>query len=768
MKIKISRCLLTLFAALLLSLHSSGAWAEMSKNTVTLSAELGFDGYYKDSKWTQIKVTASSKDKEIHGSISLSSKSQPYTYERPIVIPAGQTVTSIIEVPGLLVNNQMSVELLANNEILKKVTPSKSTQMAGILIGTIGDPGLFQFFSTKNMGNAVNVVRPMQSSDIVTASGLEAMDVLVVNNLSSNTLTSKQINVIRKWVEMGGTLIIGSSPKQAAALEAFGDMLPFHANGEKQIQTDAFSGFSVNPPKGGTLSISNVENIKGTILVQDEGSILAASNSIGAGHVLQTAFDLGAEQLTSWRDYQDFWARLLVFVQPKWSKGVVNNTPIWNLSNASQYLPQLKFPSLGIMAVGVTGYVLLAGPLVYFVLRRKDKREWAWVVLPAFAVLVSAGVLITGKAERVEGAINQAAGIVEIANPHFAKVEASHSITVPKGGDYQIVSSADYGSLQPMSNGSVGDSSNTFVSSGPDQKQTINYKSVEYMTLRSAVVKGSIQNAGYIEGSLRYQNHILEGTIINRSRFNLHDVRVLMGSRVVVLPDLPTGKSQQVKILLDEHPLTRSQNVSSYPREVLPVGIDTTSINQRYYQIMEYSALTHPFVNGTITLLGWTEDSIDMVSVQGVLNNRGAFYLVRQELTIDAPAGEAVTIPSDILSSRIVNQSGIVDWGIPYRNPVLGQGSIIYQTQVQSFKPIKIKKVTILPTDTSTTIQMKLYNWRTGEWEVLKAGEVTLTEGQIHDYLKDQNVINVQIVNKGTTPQAVSEPQIYVEGEVLK
>ena len=54
-------------------------------------------------------------------------------------------------------------------------------------------------------------------------------------------------------------------------------------------------------------------------------------------------------------------------------------------------LPSLALPPLGGLLVLLLGYIILVGPVNYLVLRRLDRREWAWVTVPALIAVFTVG-----------------------------------------------------------------------------------------------------------------------------------------------------------------------------------------------------------------------------------------------------------------------------------------------------------------------------------------------------------------------------------------
>ena len=63
-------------------------------------------------------------------------------------------------------------------------------------------------------------------------------------------------------------------------------------------------------------------------------------------------------------------------------------------------LPSLALPPLGGLLGILIGYIALIGPLNYIILRRLDRREWAWITMPILIVGFAVGAYGFGSALR--------------------------------------------------------------------------------------------------------------------------------------------------------------------------------------------------------------------------------------------------------------------------------------------------------------------------------------------------------------------------------
>ena len=101
------------------------------------------------------------------------------------------------------------------------------------------------------------------------------------------------------------------------------------------------------------------------------------------------------------------------------------------------------------------GYILLIGPINYLVLRRLDKREWAWFTMPALIVVFAVGAYAFGSALRgselivnevaiVRGAPGATEGTAQVYLGVFSPSRGTFQVKVPGGALLSTPVSGDF------------------------------------------------------------------------------------------------------------------------------------------------------------------------------------------------------------------------------------------------------------------------------------------------------------------------------------
>lgn len=212
---------------------------------------------------------------------------------------------------------------------------------------------------------------------------------------------------IQSWVRQGGNLVVSvAANAQVVAAGFLGKMLPGKLAGQGRVRApDQLENFAKTKarldPGGQGLPIATLADVRGQVLVRDEGADLVVTGAYGLGRVTVLAFDTDAEPFQSWEGKRDFWIELFGLQRvaasdpnvaiPAGRLGFSGRTDL-----ASQLHAHLEdFPDVAVVpfrwvALLILGYILLIGPVDYFFLKRVVGRlELTWITFPAMVVVVS-------------------------------------------------------------------------------------------------------------------------------------------------------------------------------------------------------------------------------------------------------------------------------------------------------------------------------------------------------------------------------------------
>jgi hypothetical protein len=288
------------------------------------------------------------------------------------------------------------------------------------------------------------------------------------------------------------------------------------------------------------------ELVAGRSLAAVGGQSVAAERPYGAGAVTIVGFDPTARWLAGTSVAEGLWRRLL----PTRSAGTATSGDDSQIVQAAAQLPSLALPPVGGLVVLLGAYILLIGPLNYVVLKRLDKREWAWVTMPVLIVAFAAGAygfgsalrgsdIIVNEAAIVRGAPGTTEGIAQTYLGVFSPTRGSYQLRVPGGA---LLSS-------PMN----GDFLNDGTAAGLDVLQgdpsRVRDLSVGFGSLRTIRAESPV-TVPLIRTDLKLVDGRLRGTVTNASQEVLQAPAVVLGGTVAKLSDLAPGQTVSVDVAL--------------------------------------------------------------------------------------------------------------------------------------------------------------------------------------------------------------------------
>lgn len=307
----------------------------------------------------------------------------------------------------------------------------------------INDPYYYERMREKNQF-AENLTQAiyLHSENIPNNSNsFNSFDMLVVEDFDFNSLNIEQKNAMKKWLDNGGTVVVATGPKWRKAE----DVLKFLnssiiLNGVKNVQID--DGMLVKNEKSpiGDTPLSNV--LSGDFIVK-RGTFekpLIVEEKIKKGKLNILTFSLKLEPFVSWNLKNKLWSELI-------KEGVNSNFEtelrIINSNFDNYNIPTiLNDDTRGMLRAilySIIIYIIIVGPFAYIFLKRKDKRDLSWIVIPCVSLIFLFIVNLFGVQSGYKKAFQQNSTNIEIDNDSKeAKVFSVIQVFNNKKGDMKI------------------------------------------------------------------------------------------------------------------------------------------------------------------------------------------------------------------------------------------------------------------------------------------------------------------------------------------
>jgi hypothetical protein len=260
--------------------------------------------------------------------------------------------------------------------------------------------------------------------------GYEAVDVIVLATGGDTFITqllqeseAAKRNALLEWVRRGGKLIVSVGRNQQLVTRLFERMplldCPIKGAVTRQALPE-MARWAQRPgdrPPLGRVEMARLAPGRGAHVVlrepagdgERDDTPVVVDGSCGLGRVRLVAFDLDTPPFSTWEPAGQtaFWRALLARFSPTMSRPNPNKQGFGRevpeladeLKRGRETFESVPVISFGWVALFILFYILLVGPLDYFILKKVFKRlELTWVTFPAVVIVVSVAAYFTAYA----------------------------------------------------------------------------------------------------------------------------------------------------------------------------------------------------------------------------------------------------------------------------------------------------------------------------------------------------------------------------------
>lgn len=433
------------YPLLCLILILGSARASAQQQPISWDIMVGFDGAFKAETWFPVVVTISNSGPDVSATLSVAFRGAGTAYRQQVDLPSGANKRLVVPVTNSNSNfgdNRLDITLREGSRVIRSetVTP-RAIGVGWNVIGVISDEeGALAELSVFEERNAspTSLVRLKGTELPERLEMLQALDALFVQALDTTTWTEQQRLVLRSWLDNGGQLIVGGDERVTRGLA---DLLPATVAGTgspSNLQGLQAAGWSLRDSERQVPLLQLAPAADAQVVATGEGGHpLIVRRAFGTGSVIQTAFDLQA--LRDVGNPVALWARLLAFNQEQISLSEGLRNQGFSILRESLKLPQLSFLSglglFGFLAV----YILIVGPVNYLILRRFNRREWAYLTIPLWVLLFSIGAYAWGTIGRGSSTVvNQLALVLVPQQAEQGKALTYVSLFSPTRSTYNL------------------------------------------------------------------------------------------------------------------------------------------------------------------------------------------------------------------------------------------------------------------------------------------------------------------------------------------
>lgn len=667
---------------------------------VSMSVTTGLGGAVKPGNWAPVSIEMANEGKDVDGQVQVTIENNatargttfspvPVIYSAPAVLPSHSRKRVAIDVLLPPQGNRVQVKLVEGRSLLaQQEAPLDAVSANNILCGAVSrDSQAYDVLGTIDLPGRQQRARivSIDPADLPSRPQvLSSLDCMVVGNVSLAGLTLDQKGALDAWVGRGGLLvgIGGESWTRSLAFLPAG-LLPVQPGGSIALPSlDGLASFAKAPSPGkGPWVVSTPQSSSGSAVVTEGNVPLVSVHRYGSGTVFYLAMDPTASPLREWSGTAQLWRYIFTYVNTP----LLSGTPFGSASVGWGRLPRTALstvpnlnPPAPVWFLALLGvYLLLLGPANYLVLRRADRREWAWVTLPLIAIATTAVAFRLAADRRgSEVGIDQVTIVRSDPGVDTSFVRSYVSVYSPRDATVDVVTAS--GALVSTSTGSFGTgfrfgggtqsslsdgnaptrvSPITVMEGGPT---TLPSFTATANAFTSFTVDSSSRVAGGVTSSLTMDGSFIRGKVVNGTGQRIGDATVLLGDTPVArLGNLSPGASKDVSIPLAAAGAPRRGPLSAQlfpaaaarPSVAPPADVARRDvIDSAFNPFFQSTGL----VNGGLTLIGWLDRSpLDITLRQGrpVLNSQ---TLLTAGLAIAPATGQQLAVPPAVFATHVL------------------------------------------------------------------------------------------------------------------
>ncbi|MFM1650974.1 hypothetical protein ACI7RC_02605 [Brevibacillus sp. B_LB10_24] len=739
---------LIVFAALFASLSANPAAA--ADNSIELTVDVPLEGLMKYNQWSRIKVTITNQGDAFTGLIGIGPRSAGNKWRSGIVrqevtLGQGETKQVTFDLPVDELSDQAEVVTLVRGD---KVAASRSlpplpAQTDRIAAVVDDNQNAFHFLSAVR-GNereypfdrlTVKNIAPKALPD--EAWILNNIDLLALGSIPAGAITDRQLAAIKKWVTRGGVLIVSAGTNQDEWVQPFRELLDI---------PPGRSGMATDLDQLRKLSGENSLPVD-SIPVYNRDFPLISHKQVGSGLFLFVNYDINAEPFASWQYNRQLWKNTLQKYKAADSvleKDVHYNGVNMPLLNVSRLIPEVSIPSVQWIILIWIIYLLLVAPGLYFLLKRFDRRDWAWGIIPAFAVLLTIGIYAIGRPQVAKEDASFTVNSIRIVDDHMAEVNSAASFLTISGGNYAVKAEPDFLAVPyPVKS----DLKNLLAKE--EDGTRITYGNVPYLSTTQAYGIGVRQDLGHFSAELSVSDLRLHGTVTNHTSFDLQQTYVQLGMQRISLGPLKQGETKQVDEKIEQYVIPGVGDVD--PSELLKMTreerVELTKQNIGAY-----------FPGAPVHLMGFSDQALPVFHIQNKQLAEHYWNVIAQPITLmPGPDGRTV-YPYGTLPVSTINLDRYSD----PRN-IAPKGTITYELSVGK-ADLQVKRVEI-PLDLSPyrPFEKAIFDVKRGMWQPLERSQRVILEENLPQYLGPDGTIQIRFNNP--TDQRLSMPLPFFQAE---
>lgn len=575
--------LLACFTSMMISFVLGGGRADASTwPTVNINAVVGFSSYYGQNHWVPVTVTIHNVGAARQIALSLdvnyatdNARTAATQLEWPVSMPANSWRKVQIGIPGAMINSNTTLDCIAEGQVVSTASlvgnALRNVAMVAVLSSTPSDAQFLSGATDGATGEPVLAI-PIDNTSIPSIPTLYSnLTAIAATPSALASLSVLQQRALDEWVRLGGFLIVMGA--DATASSYWSHTFPLIPGAPHYV-----SGHPLADYAGVTTSVAPkvLSYAKGLRPGATAWSPMSSNNpligvmDVGRGKIIQTAFKPFQKELLIWSGSSPLWTTVL----RQGDAGSFSALPALldpsgalTLAQAASTLSPMRVPSLGFWASVFFLYIVLIGPILFFILRRRKKEAWAWVILPTVSIALSLGIYSFGASERPAGPLVAGVGVLDLVGDGTAESYGVGAFMSPNILSAKMTVPGSLFAL-PLTETNVRQGGDATVTES--NRTQVSFENIGRWRVRYLYTAGSLSGQGRLDVKLESSFGILSGIVMNDTSYALQNVGLFWDGHMYQLGDLKPG---DIVALTNETPVEDAisdwlSNYSSYNRDI--------------------------------------------------------------------------------------------------------------------------------------------------------------------------------------------------------
>lgn len=593
------------------------------------------------------------------------------------------------------------------------------------------------------------------------ALALDAISMLIVHDNSMSTWTTADQKNLLQWINKGGTLLVDSNVTLPKPLQ---EKAPLQLGGNTQLLTTQIAKQYFKSASSNLKIYSATLNDKATITMGAKNEVIMAKKQLGDGAIVQTTFELTEANLGGSESSQVIVDQLVDQIEQKDES--MYGDMYTQLVEGTTIFPAFHLSSWLLISI-LLAYILVIAPLLYVVLKKTDKREYAWWIIPIGALMTAIIIFGVSSKGRLTSSKVQQASVINIGNT-TTDIFYAQSLLSNKAGDLTITAPNDVFMTRYMTDNSIGDFAKSAIVQQGEDKNKLHLLNTRYWGVTS--VLGNFQQPNF--GKLAIDVHVTKGRLVGTVKNNLDekivDASIWSDYTKIKIGDIAAGETIKIDKKVKQQFLMNAKSLEDFNEEM---PTDKEKLKEYQKKMVENSAIASVVRPRTPLFIGWMEKSVVPLQYDQLKVKKSSQNLVVQGFEEDIVLDDDFTLQDGNfeIDIRSLTDEGYADITDVQTGWVVDNGS--YTISYKLARNISAQNITWqelhLRFNPQPNTSLSIYNQRDNSYEKIDDKQTTIKHN-INNYMTPAGEILFKLKREDIVDPTMKKPMIQLKGAANK